>query len=181
MNHNKTAKEMNRVILETNSQCHDNCSICLSSLKNKIVAHLPCGHTFHHSCLMKQFKSSHNSATRCAMCRTDFLESMPEKAKTWKINVNSYRILFRQYEAAHLMANVPVPTRDSDIIRDIVSLRHRLRNIITPTSGIVELSNISNNITITLNNHGGFNNRIEIPFYSRTQGFIDIPNVQENV
>ena len=180
MNHNKTAKEMNRVILETNSQCDDNCSICLSSLKNKTVAHLPCGHIFHHSCLMKQFKSSHNSATHCAMCRTDFLESMPEEPKRWKKNVNSYRMLFRQYEASHLMANVPMPTRDSDIIRDIVSLRHRLRNIIRTTSGIVELSNTSNNITITLNNNSGFNNRIEIRPY-RTMGAIDIPDAQENV
>ena len=181
MNHNKTAKEMKRVILEINSQCDDNCSVCLSSLKNKTVAHLPCGHTFHHTCLMKQFKSSHNSATRCAVCRTDFLESMPEKAKTWKKNVNSYILLFRQYQAAHLMANVAMPARDSDIIRDIVSLNHRLRNIITPTSGIVELSNTSNNITITLNNNGGFYNRVENRPYHTQRAFFDESDVQENV
>ena len=129
---------------------------------------------------MKQFKSPHQSATRCAMCRTDFLESMPEESKKWKKNVDSYRVLFRQYESAHIMANVRMPTRDSDIVRDMVSLRHRLRNII-PTSGAVELSNSSNNITITLPpSLHGLNNRIEIRPY-RTVGFIDIPDVQENV
>ena len=180
MNHMETAKEMNRVILETDSQCGEDCCICLSSLKNKTVAYLPCGHKFHHTCLMKQFKSPHHSATRCAMCRTDFLESMPEEPKRWKKNVYSYRVLFRQYEAAHIMANVPMPTRDSDIVRDMISLRHRLLNII-PTSGAVELSNSSNNITITLPSllHG-LNNRVEIRPY-RTMGFIDIPDVQENV
>ena len=164
----ETAKKMNRVILETDSQCCEDCCICLSSFKNKTVAHLPCGHTFHHTCLMKQFKSPHHSATRCAMCRTDFLESMPEKQKNWKKKVNQYREILRNYRNMHFASNISLPTNDNDIIRDIIAMRRRQYSsqFVINNRGIELRSRIESSIQIS-------------PY--RTMEFIDIPDVQENV
>lgn len=79
MNHSEVARKMNRVIIETNSRCDCDCSICLSTMKGCTVKHLPCGHTFHSRCLTTQFGSDIESSSRCANCRTDFLTSMPTK------------------------------------------------------------------------------------------------------
>lgn len=46
----------------------EDCSICMCKMKTKQRDTLPCGHTFHGSCLTKWEKTSKN--TTCPLCRT---------------------------------------------------------------------------------------------------------------
>ena len=49
---------------------HDNlCPICLVDMNRKSVKHIPCGHTFHMSCLNKLLNSNTAYSNKCPCCR----------------------------------------------------------------------------------------------------------------
>ena len=57
---NEIARKKKRIVVEMSYKKDETCYMCLESLKNKKVKHLPCGHTMHDSCYMKTI--IHNEA-----------------------------------------------------------------------------------------------------------------------
>jgi hypothetical protein len=65
--HRAFAKEHKRVILQMAYPINEECSICLFTMKNQVVAHTPCGHRFHSKCLSicREYKKN----APCPLCR----------------------------------------------------------------------------------------------------------------
>mgnify|MGYP001395550924 CR=1 FL=1 len=58
-----------RIKMFAKCRIHDDCSLCLSSMKNKLVVVLPCGHTFHNKCHSKLRDAAAAYRYRCPVCR----------------------------------------------------------------------------------------------------------------
>ena len=68
------SKELDRILIISNYEINENCSICFQSMKNKKTYHLPCGHVYHIECLKRQVKSMYYMGKNCALCRKDLTE-----------------------------------------------------------------------------------------------------------
>lgn len=53
---------------------HDECPICYSLMTNETTVQLGCSHSFCGDCIIRQIKSSKNSTSDCAMCRSTINE-----------------------------------------------------------------------------------------------------------
>lgn len=60
---------LNRVIAQQKYMNDEQCSICLCSMLNKKVLHIPCGHVFHNKCINTVFKSNCLTKYSCPLCR----------------------------------------------------------------------------------------------------------------
>ena len=58
-----------RIKMFAKCRIDDDCSLCLSSMKNKLVVVLPCGHTFHNKCHSKLRDAAAAYRYRCPVCR----------------------------------------------------------------------------------------------------------------
>ena len=54
------------------------CAICHDGIHGSDVFHLPCGHTFHKTCLINQLRHGREWATKCAVCRAEHREALLE-------------------------------------------------------------------------------------------------------
>lgn len=70
------SSRLNRVIAEKKYMNDDQCSICLSSMLNKTVLHIPCGHIFHNNCINGVFKSNCLTKYKCPLCRYDIYSAL---------------------------------------------------------------------------------------------------------
>jgi hypothetical protein len=70
------SSRLNRVIAEKKYMNDDQCSICLSSMLNKTVLHIPCGHIFHNNCINGVFKSNCLTKYKCPLCRCDIYSAL---------------------------------------------------------------------------------------------------------
>lgn len=52
------------------NQLHDECPICYTLMTNDTTVQLGCSHSFCGDCIIRQIKSSKNSTSDCAMCRS---------------------------------------------------------------------------------------------------------------
>jgi hypothetical protein len=62
---------LNRVIAQQKYNNDEQCSICLNSMLNQTVLHIPCGHIFHNNCINTVFKSDCLTKYNCPLCRFD--------------------------------------------------------------------------------------------------------------
>ena len=51
------------------------CSICYNDILNVNKVVTECNHTFHFSCLLKNFKNNSSTGEQCPLCRKSFLQS----------------------------------------------------------------------------------------------------------
>jgi hypothetical protein len=74
----------------------EDCSICLSKLKNKSLLKITsCGHVFHKKCLEKYISTIHDSGTvpLCPLCRSgnsDSLKQIEERKRFWDESFTNY-------------------------------------------------------------------------------------------
>ena len=73
------ASHYDRLMIQSRYDKYEDCSICLDSLFNKKIMHLPCKHAFHSSCLNECFS---NKLYNCPLCRYNLNEALT------KINFN---------------------------------------------------------------------------------------------
>ncbi len=93
----KIAKSSRRVIIELKYRKKDDtCALCMEDMENKKVQHTPCGHSFHMSCLDKQFTEYKDY--RCSLCRYQIYEPEyvpdPEYSYTFR---NAFRLTDNSY------------------------------------------------------------------------------------
>ena len=106
---NEIARKKKRIVVELCYKKDETCYMCLESLKNKKVKHLPCGHTMHDSCYMKTIihndRTSKNSTYKCGLCRKSFIndntynlikQTIDKENKRRKKERNSLRNRFYQ-------------------------------------------------------------------------------------
>jgi hypothetical protein len=70
------AISLNRVIAQKKYNNDEQCSICLTSMLNQTVSHIPCGHIFHNNCINTVFKSDCLTKYNCPLCRFDIYSSL---------------------------------------------------------------------------------------------------------
>lgn len=70
-NYELASISLNRVIVQNKYNSDEECSICLNSMLNKTVLHIPCGHNFHNNCINTVFKSNCLTKYNCPLCRFD--------------------------------------------------------------------------------------------------------------
>jgi hypothetical protein len=70
-NYDLASISLNRAIAQKKYTKDESCSICLSSMLNKTVLHIPCGHIFHNNCINIVFKSDCLTKYKCPLCRCD--------------------------------------------------------------------------------------------------------------
>jgi hypothetical protein len=75
-NYELASLSLNRVIVQTKYNMDEQCSICLSSMVNKTVLHIPCRHIFHNNCINTVFKSNCLAKYNCPLCRSDIYSSL---------------------------------------------------------------------------------------------------------
>ena len=93
----KIAKSSRRVIIELKYRKKDDtCALCMEDMENKKVQHTPCGHSFHMSCLDKQFTEYKDY--RCSLCRYQIYQPEyvpdPEYSYTFR---NAFRLTDNSY------------------------------------------------------------------------------------
>ena len=121
MNHRDCAMKHNRLIVETRSLSNDCCYICLDTMKNTKVVHLPCGHCLHSKCLKQHITMCNpDTALSCGLCKNVFGDRLPEADKV-------------AYFAAHL---IDIAIKDDivcvasswifDIIRSFCCIKDKL-------------------------------------------------------
>ena len=76
LNYRKTAKDTERIIVQTRYHLHEDCPLCLDDMFDKKVKYLPCGHAFCATCLQKQVDSKCPSKYKCASCRRGFVSCL---------------------------------------------------------------------------------------------------------
>lgn len=69
-------------IIDENCRLEQMCVICHDEIHGSDVFHLPCGHTFHKTCLINQLRYGRQWATKCAICRTEHREALLENSET---------------------------------------------------------------------------------------------------
>ena len=74
--HKTTSKLYNRIVIIRKYNIDENCSLCLNSMLNKKVYHLPCSHSYHINCFKQQVSIMRDMNTNCALCRKDFYYHM---------------------------------------------------------------------------------------------------------
>jgi|688.fasta_scaffold496034_1 hypothetical protein len=75
-NYDFSSITLNRVIAQQKYNKDETCSICLSSMLNQTVLHIPCGHIFHNNCINSVFKSDCLTKYNCPLCRYDIYSSL---------------------------------------------------------------------------------------------------------
>jgi len=75
-NYELASISLNRVIAQHKYKIDEQCSICLSSMLNKTVIHIPCGHIFHNNCITTVFKSNCLTKYNCPLCRFDLYSTL---------------------------------------------------------------------------------------------------------
>jgi len=75
-NYELASISLNRVIAQHKYKIDEQCSICLSSMLNKTVIHIPCGHIFHNNCITTVFKSNCLTKYNCPLCRFDLYSAL---------------------------------------------------------------------------------------------------------
>ena len=70
-NYELASISLNRVIAQKKYNNDEQCSICLTSMLNQTVLHIPCGHIFHNNCINTVFKSDCLTKYNCPLCRFD--------------------------------------------------------------------------------------------------------------
>jgi len=98
-NYPAAAKEQKRIILQSKYPSEEDCSVCLGEMKNRVVAHTPCGHKFHSKCLTMWRETSGNA--HCPLCRGALTK---EQLISNEIEESGEILLVNQ-----LPANIPVP------------------------------------------------------------------------
>tara|TARA_Y100000389_G_scaffold25504_1_gene22080 strand:+ start:268 stop:768 length:501 start_codon:yes stop_codon:yes gene_type:complete len=80
----------------------EDCSICMCKMKAKQRDILPCGHTFHESCLTKWEKASKN--TTCPLCRTAYAydEETSDEEETQLFSDEEIMVFSREHESVRL-------------------------------------------------------------------------------
>ena len=105
------------------------CSICYNDILNVNKVVTECNHTFHFSCLLKNFKNNLSTGEQCPLCRKPFLQSSSNNnSNTYipPVNANTIINLIRQ----RLMAPARPPPSRNQIIRTVNARRQAAR--ITP-------------------------------------------------
>jgi hypothetical protein len=93
----KIAKSSRRVIIELKYRKKDDtCALCMEDMENKKVQHTPCGHSFHMSCLDKQFTEYKDY--RCSLCRYQIYEPeyVPDHEYSYTFR-NAFRLTDNSY------------------------------------------------------------------------------------
>ena len=98
-NYPAAAKEQKQIILQSKYPSEEDCSVCLSEMKNRVVAHTPCGHKFHSKCLTMWRETNGNA--HCPLCRGPLTK---EQLMSNEIEESGEILLVNQ-----LPANTPVP------------------------------------------------------------------------
>jgi hypothetical protein len=70
------ARRKIRNIIELKYEEKEECAICLTSMEDKKVLHIPCGHTFHYNCIFSVFNGMHPAKNKCPLCRYDNSEAL---------------------------------------------------------------------------------------------------------
>lgn len=106
------------------------CSICYNDILNVNKVVTECNHTFHFSCLLKNFKNNSSTGEQCPLCRKPFLQSSSNNnnSNTYipPVNANTIINLIRQ----RLIAPTRPPPSRNQIIRTVNARRQAAR--ITP-------------------------------------------------
>ena len=99
---NKISILKKRITVELDYNCdHDTvCTICLNNMHRKVVKHIPCGHTFHLSCLNKLMNCNAACNNKCPCCRKEITIS--------KINNSHYSDYSLFYYSARGMVEIPI-------------------------------------------------------------------------
>lgn len=89
---NQISVNKKRVTVELDySGDHENlCAICLLDMHRMPVKHIPCGHTFHLSCLNKLLNSNSSCNNKCPCCRKKIFESKMSDGSGENIISNYY-------------------------------------------------------------------------------------------
>jgi uncharacterized protein YjbI with pentapeptide repeats len=97
------AKNKNRLMIQQKFNIHEECSICLESMKHKSVMYTPCSHRFHSKCMFILFENCQSSNYKCPLCRHNLLSSI--------IKLNSSKITqvialyMREFNVVDAIAN----------------------------------------------------------------------------
>lgn len=75
-NYEMTSLYLNRIIAQQKYNIDEQCSICLCSMLNKSVIHIPCGHIFHNNCINTVFTSNCLTKYNCPLCRFDIYSAL---------------------------------------------------------------------------------------------------------
>ena len=108
------------------------CSICYNDILNVNKVVTECNHTFHFSCLLKNFKNNPSTGEKCPLCRKPFLQSSSNNnnSNTYipPVNPNTIINLIRQ----RLMQPARPPPPRNQIIRTINARRQESRITLVP-------------------------------------------------
>ena len=108
------------------------CSICYNDILNVNKVVTECNHTFHFSCLLKNFKNNLSTGENCPLCRKPFLQSSSNNnnSNTYiqPVNANTIINLIRQ----RLMQPARPPPPRNQIIRTINARRQTSRITLVP-------------------------------------------------
>ena len=77
-NYEFVSTTLNRAIAQQKYNIDESCSICLTSMLNQSVIHIPCGHIFHNNCLNSVFKSNCLTKYNCPLCRYDIYSALQQ-------------------------------------------------------------------------------------------------------
>lgn len=68
-----TSVRMSRCTIELKSSLQEECAICMNSMQNRRVYHLPCGHSFHLLCTIRWRDGTQAMNRHCPICRAEFM------------------------------------------------------------------------------------------------------------
>lgn len=87
-----------QVVKKEHCTIDDECAICHQTLHSSQVYHLPCGHSFHTSCIENQIQADLQWSNLCALCRTDHEEAFSCVPALERIQNNNYE---RRFDLDH--------------------------------------------------------------------------------
>ena len=108
------------------------CPICCENIEENDVVKTKCGHEFHFSCLLKNFKSNPSTGEQCPLCRKSFLESSPINNSNTYVPPSNASAIVQFLRERFLQPPTPPPPRN-EIIRNVQQRRReRIRVRVRP-------------------------------------------------
>ena len=103
--HSLPVSKANRLTFKTRYPNDTDCTLCLCSMKNKLVIKLPCGHEFHEKCHDRLRDTSASYRYACPCCRSDIKHQI-QRFKLYDICEEEFWYKFTNYLSSHGQENV---------------------------------------------------------------------------
>ena len=113
MNEIAINKKRVTVQLDFRGDHETSCAICLFDMHRQAVKHIPCGHTFHLSCLNKLLNSNLSYCNKCPCCRKKILNNKT-RARTGSEISNYYLYYYGDNSTIQIPVTVSRDVIDGD-------------------------------------------------------------------